>query len=87
MVDLLTGVVEGDQQVGAGLPGVGLRASLDDGEGAQPRRVDLLEHAAGGVDDKHQGGGLLHAEQPGQKGGHRADTLQASDPTGLLLGR
>jgi len=63
---VLTGVMEGDQQVGAaGLP-AGVCTSLDDGEGPQSRGGDLLKHAASGVDDKHQRRGLLHAEQPGQ---------------------
>ena len=85
-MDVLTGVVEGNQQVGAGLPRGGLRASLDDGEGPQSRRVDLLKHAASGVDDKHQRGRLLHTKQPCQSG-HRTERLHALDSTDLLLGR
>ena len=66
MDEVLTGVMEGDQQVGAAGPPARGCASLDDGEGPQARSGDLLKHAASGVDDEHQGRGLPHAEQPGQ---------------------
>lgn len=59
----LTGVVKGNQDVGAGLPGAAGPA-LDDGVGSQAGGSDLLKHASRGVHDKHQGRGLTNAEQP-----------------------
>lgn len=59
----LTGVMERNQNVGAGLPGAAGPA-LDDRVGSQAGCSDLLKHAACGVHNEHQRRGLTDTEQP-----------------------
>lgn len=60
-----TWVMEGHKHKGAGLVGAA-GSALDDGVSSEAGGGDLLKHAAGGVQDKHQCRLLLHAEEPVQ---------------------